>query len=69
MELNVLDRVKSSTLAVKKKKKKCKITEVRRIFITICVLISVCGPKRSLSLTFMVPKSDYFILESKTYKH
>lgn len=34
-----------------------------------CDLTSVCIPQRILSLTFMVPKSDYFILESETYRH
>lgn len=41
----------------------------RKNYITIASLISVGISKIILSLTFMVPKSDYFILESKTYKH
>lgn len=32
-------------------------------------LVLVCISQKMVSLTFMVPKSDYFILEIKTYKH
>lgn len=39
------------------------------LIIAIASVISVCISQRILSLTFMVPKSHYFILESKTYKH